>query len=160
MYFNLIAAVIGSYKRGAGCCQSWSSVSRQQRSASNLNTRRTRGEHATHVCQHLLMSSVASFELSYIFCQKINWSWTNPDRGQSSSDLHTYIKLKESAVVISVYLQVGYSHSCDHSEHNEEHPSDDRLWNGNENGSEFSKDSQNQHENSSHLEDQSAAHLP
>lgn len=75
--------------------------------------------------------------------------------------LQIYTELKESAPAIrSVYLQVGYSHSCDHSEHNKEHPSDYRLWNGNENGSEFSKDSQNQHENSSHLEDQSAAHLP
>lgn len=64
-----------------------------------------------------------------------------------------------ATVVRSIYLKVGYSHSCNHSKHNEEHPSDDRLWNGNENCSKFSKDSQNEHENSGHLEDQSAAHL-
>lgn len=63
-------------------------------------------------------------------------------------------------VVRSIYLKVGYSHSCNHSKHNKEHPSNDRLWNGNKDCSKFSKDSQNQHENSSHLEDQSAAHLP
>lgn len=64
-----------------------------------------------------------------------------------------------ATVVRSIYLKVGYSHSCNHSKHNKEHPSDDRLWNGDENCSKFSKDSQNEHENSGHLEDHSAAHL-
>lgn len=58
-----------------------------------------------------------------------------------------------------VYLEVGYSHRCDHSKHNKEHASNDRVWDGDKNCSKFSKDPQNDHQNSSRLENQSAANL-
>lgn len=59
----------------------------------------------------------------------------------------------------SVYLQVGHSHCCDHSKHNEEHASNNRLWDGDKNCSKFSKYSQDDHQNASCLDDQSAANL-
>lgn len=58
-----------------------------------------------------------------------------------------------------VYLEVGYSHCCDHSKHNKEHASNDWVWDGDKNCPKFSKDPQNDHQNSGHLENQSAANL-
>lgn len=39
------------------------------------------------------------------------------------------------------YLKVGDSHSCNHSKHDEEHASDDRVWDGDENGPELPNES-------------------
>lgn len=58
-----------------------------------------------------------------------------------------------------LHLQVGDSYCCNHSKHNEEHASDDRVRNGDEHGSKFSKHPQNDHQNPSCLEDESAANL-
>ena len=58
-----------------------------------------------------------------------------------------------------VYLEVRYPHCCDHSKHNEEHASNDRVWDGDKNCSKFPKDSQDDHQKAGRLEDQSAANL-
>lgn len=58
-----------------------------------------------------------------------------------------------------VYLEVGHSHCCDHSKHNKEHASNDRLWDGDKNCSKFSKYSQDDHQNTCCLDDQSTANL-
>lgn len=59
----------------------------------------------------------------------------------------------------SVYLQVGDSHSSDHPEHDQEHASDYRLRDGDEHGTELPKESQQDHEEASRLEDQPASNL-
>lgn len=63
------------------------------------------------------------------------------------------------SIMKCVYLEVGHSHCCDHSKHNKEHASNDRLWDGDKNCSKFSKYSQDDHQNTSCLDDQSAANL-
>ena len=55
--------------------------------------------------------------------------------------------------VLNIYLEVGYSHSCNHSKHNQEHASDNRLWNGDENRSKLAEDSQDDHQDPRGLDD-------
>lgn len=56
-------------------------------------------------------------------------------------------------------LEVGYPHCCNHSKHNEEHSSNNRVWDGDKNCSKLPKDPQDDHQNASCLDDQSAANL-
>ena len=62
-------------------------------------------------------------------------------------------------IEVCVYLKVGYPHRRDHAKHNEEHASDDRVWDGDEDGPELSEDPQDDHEDPSRLEDKPAANL-
>lgn len=57
------------------------------------------------------------------------------------------------------YLQVWDSHSGDHPEHDQEHASDYRLRDGDEDGAELPKEAQDDHEESGRLQDQPASHL-
>lgn len=59
----------------------------------------------------------------------------------------------------SIYLQVGYPYSSHHPEHNQEHASDYRLRDGDEHRAEFPKEPQDDHEEASRLQDQSASNL-
>lgn len=58
-----------------------------------------------------------------------------------------------------VYLEVGYPNCCNHSKHNKEHAPNDWIWDSDKNCSKLSKDSQDDHQNSSSLEDQPATNL-
>lgn len=59
----------------------------------------------------------------------------------------------------SIYLQVWYSHSSNHPEHNQEHASDHGLRDDDENGTELPKYSQDDHEEAGRLQDQPASNL-
>jgi len=61
----------------------------------------------------------------------------------ASSSVHSMSDLKH--VFKKIYLEVGYSHCCDHAKHNQEHPSDNRLWDGDEDRPKLAEDSQYDH---------------
>lgn len=58
-----------------------------------------------------------------------------------------------------VYLQTGNTHCCYHAKHDEEHSTNDRVWNGYKDCTEFTKESQDDHKKPSGLKYQSAANL-
>lgn len=59
----------------------------------------------------------------------------------------------------SIYLQVWYSHSSDHPEHNQEHAPDHWLRDGDEHGTELPKEPQDDHEEARRLQYQPAPDL-
>lgn len=58
-----------------------------------------------------------------------------------------------------VYLKIGNSHRCYHPEHDEEHSTNDRVWNSYKDSAEFTEESQDDHKKPGGLKYQSAANL-
>jgi len=62
-------------------------------------------------------------------------------------------------ILYEVYLQIGNAHCCYHAKHDEEHSTNDRVWNSYKDCTEFTKESQDDHKKPSGLKHQSAANL-